>query len=199
MSLRAWPTTGDSRRMKEWMTVSWYVVPSKTLAERRPTATSHTLLTYQRPSALHAFNVHSNVPKRWTDISVTIFEGRWIAQDILAELWWSQEPNSGLRGSRTLSIPFIWSARISVGVGVGSGKDLGVHRGLGGCSERLFWEQDLVESRCRGEERDGSLQRSSASPSNFLLRKMARDPRVCFAYSTDPSCLQLSGKSYDNS
>lgn len=55
------------------------------------------------------------------------------------------------------------------------------------------------ESRCRGEERDGSLQRSSASPSDFLLRKMARDPRVCFAYSTHPSCLQLSGKSYDNS
>lgn len=62
------------------------MVPSKTLTERRPTATSHTLLTYQRSSVLHAFNEHSDVPKRWTDISVTIFEERWFAQDILAEL-----------------------------------------------------------------------------------------------------------------
>lgn len=67
----------------------------------------------------------------------------------------------------------------------------------------FFSENDLVREhvereRCRGEERNGSLQRSSAFPSYYFARKMARDPRECFVYSPILHVCSSVG-SYDNS
>lgn len=109
-----------------------YVVVSKTLARRRLPPHTHCSLTKGQVYCMPLVNLIQFPPKRWTLVSPSLKGGDSLRISCLS---CDGARNEILVYENPELSPFIRSAGLPAGVSVGSGKDLGSQRGVGGCSE----------------------------------------------------------------